>query len=67
MNLECRLEALEKNSNRGRPFILWGNTKAELELKVAAIKLPEDREIIQVCWLDPVSPEQERMACYAKA
>ena len=67
MNLESRLEALEQNFNAGRPFIVWGNTKAELELKVASTKLPENRELIQVCWLNPVSPEEERNASHAKA
>ena len=66
-NFESRLGALEQNLNHRRPFIVWGDTKAELELKVASIKLPNDRQIIQVCWLDPVLPEEERMAAHANA
>lgn len=67
MNLENRLEALERTSYKGRLFIVWGNTKAELKLKMASMDLPKDREIMGVCWLDPVSPEEERMAGHAKA
>ena len=67
MNLENRLEALEHNSYKGRIFVVWGDTKAELELKIATMDLPKDRQIVGVCWLDPVSPEQERRAGHAKS
>lgn len=60
MNLVSRLEALELSSNTRRPLFVWGNTKEELEQRLASPDLPKDRQIIGVCWRDPVSPEEER-------
>ena len=57
--LATRLNDLEKGIGHLAPIIVFGYNRADAARKVAELG-EVDRPVVSFCWLDAVSPEEER-------